>query len=210
MQPSSTSKTTLLVAAIVEIILLPSFFYILPINSIQNGSSPFIRNVFALQKEQTNPEVPVRIKIQKIKVDAPIDSVGLTSNGAVGVPKNPTHAAWFNKSPSPGNVGSAVITGHIGPWGGGLKPAFDNLKKLKKGDAILVKNKKGVMTTFIVNKIKVYNENDDVPEAFFSSDGKAHLNLITCAGTWNRISKSYSKRLIVFTDKGEPKTSSLW
>jgi len=34
-----------------------------------------------------------------------------------------------------------------------------------------------------------------------SSDAKAHLNLITCEGVWDKVSKSYSKRLVVFTDR---------
>jgi hypothetical protein len=41
---------------------------------------------------------------------------------------------------------------------------------------------------------------------FASNDGGAHLNLITCAGEWNKGKKSYSERLVVFADKVEEKT----
>ncbi|PIZ82226.1 MAG: class F sortase, partial [Parcubacteria group bacterium CG_4_10_14_0_2_um_filter_41_6] len=41
----------------------------------------------------------------------------------------------------------------------------------------------------------------DVPEVFNSSDGKAHLNLITCTGVWNKEDNAFSERLVVFTDK---------
>jgi len=34
----------------------------------------------------------------------------------------------------------------------------------------------------------------------FSNDGKAHLNLITCAGVWDEVEKSHSSRLVVFAD----------
>lgn len=210
MQLSITSKMALLVAILAGFALSPLFLYFIPFTSIQSDSTPLIGSVFALQKQKKNLDIPVRIKIPAIKVNAPLDSVGLTPDGAVGAPKDPTHAAWFNKSPLPGNIGSTVITGHIGRWVSGKKSVFDNLKKLKKGDAISVTNGGGVTQTFIVNKLQVYSANDDVPDAFFSSDGKEHLNLITCEGKWNRISKSYPKRLIVFTDKKEPKESSLW
>ena len=57
------------------------------------------------------------------------------------------------------------------------------------------------MTTFIVREIQTYSKDEDVPEVFNSSDGKAHLNLITCTGVWNKEDNAFSERLVVFTDK---------
>ncbi|MFA5714473.1 MAG: PAS domain S-box protein [Candidatus Paceibacterota bacterium] len=37
-------------------------------------------------------------------------------------------------------------------------------------------------------------------DIFVSNDGKAHLNLITCGGFLDEVSKSYPKRLVVFAD----------
>ncbi len=78
---------------------------------------------------------------------------------------------------------------------------FDNLNKLRSGDKLSVIDKDGKATNFVVRQLRVYSPNEDATEVFRSSDGKAHLNLITCQGVWNKGRARYSKRLVVFTDK---------
>ncbi len=131
---------------------------------------------------------------------APIESVGLTAEGAVGVPEGPVDAAWYDLGPRPGDIGSAVIVGHEG-WKDGIAAVFDSLNKLAVGDKIYVTDDTGTTTVFIVRQIQLYGENDSVPNIFNSNDGLAHLNLITCDGIWNATTKSYSDRLVVFTDE---------
>jgi LPXTG-site transpeptidase (sortase) family protein len=150
--------------------------------------------------EQVRAGSPVRLTIPRIGVDAVLESVGLTAEGAVAVPKGPANAAWFDLGPRPGEVGSAVITGHFG-WKDNLPAVFDDLSSLRAGDSLLVEDEKGVVTVFVVRELRTYGEYEDAPDVFSSSDGKAHLNLVTCEGIWNKSSKSYSKRLVVFADK---------
>jgi len=145
--------------------------------------------------------IPARLKIPKIKVDIALEQVGLTSQGAVDVPKGHSNGAWFNLGPRPGNIGSAVIVGHYGYWKNGTPTVFNNLSKLRKGDKLYIKDEKGIMITFVVRELRTYSPSDNTPEVFESNDGQAHLNLVTCGGVWNNVSKNYSKRLVVFTDK---------
>lgn len=150
---------------------------------------------------QKKSELPSRLMIPKIKINTALESVGITREGAMGVPKGLANAAWFNLGPRPGDNGSAVIDGHYGFWKNGTLGVFNNLSKLRKGDKLYVKDKKGATITFIVREARTYGENDDATTVFTSSDGKAHLNLITCEGILDKISKSYPKRLVVFADK---------
>ena len=167
-----------------------------------------MENANTLQKqEQTISELPAspvgkpaRFKIPNINVDAPVEYVGLTSDGAMDVPKGPDNVAWFNLGPHPGENGSAVIAGHYG-WKNNTPAVFDNLHKLLKGDKISIEDEKGMVTTFIVREIRIYGKDEAASDVFGSNDGKAHLNLITCAGAWNKAEKTRSERLIVFTDK---------
>lgn len=144
--------------------------------------------------------LPVRFKIPKINIDAAVEYVGLTSDGAMAVPKGPDSVAWFNIGPRPGEKGSAVIAGHEG-WKNDIPAVFDNLHALQKGDKIYVEDEKGTTTAFVVRELKTYGEKDDAADVFYSNDGKAHLNLVTCEGIWNKAKKSYSNRLVVFADK---------
>jgi LPXTG-site transpeptidase (sortase) family protein len=117
----------------------------------------------------------------------------------MGVPTGPTSTAWFDLGPRPGEDGSAVIAGHEG-WKDGMRAVFDDLYQLHIGDEVYVKDEEGATTTFVVHGIRTYDQNRDASDVFSSNDGKAHLNLITCEGTWNATEKSYSNRLVVFTD----------
>ncbi|MDO8408207.1 MAG: class F sortase [bacterium] len=203
MQPKILSKRTLLLVVVLPglALFLSLLFYFIPQNSIQGGSASVIESAVALQKqEQASPELPVRLKIPSIHVDAPIEGAGLTSDGAMDVPKGPVKVAWFNLGPRPGETGSSVIAGHYG-WKYRKGSAFDNLHKLRKGDKIYIEDDKGVTISFVVRESRRYDPKADASDVFGSNDGKPHLNLITCEGVWDKVSKTYSKRLVVFTDK---------
>ena len=164
-------------------------------------SASLAKNTTLLSENgKMNSLLLMRLKIPSINVDAPILSVGLTRDGAMDVPKGPAEVAWYNLGPRPGEPGNAVIDGHSG-WKNNMPAVFDNLYKLQKGDKIYVENDTGVITTFIVREIRKYDPNADASDVFISNDGKSHLNLITCTGFWNKIWKTHSDRLVVFTDK---------
>ncbi len=143
--------------------------------------------------------LPLRLKISKLKIDAPIKSLGLTHDGAMDVTKGPYDVAWFNLWPRPGEKGSAVMAGHYGIWKNGAVSVFNKLNTLVTGDKISVLDDKGVMISFIVRKSKVYPLDANASDVFYSNDEKSHLNLITCVQ--DKVSKKYTKRLVVFTDK---------
>ena len=152
------------------------------------------------EEEETRIGLPVRLTIPRIGVDAAIESVGLTPEGAMGVPADPANAAWFSAGPRPSEEGSAVIAGHYG-WKDGLPAVFDNLSSLQKGDKIYIEDENGALIAFVVRELRSYGAYEDASEVFGSIDGKAHLNLVTCEGVWNNVSKSYAKRLVIFADK---------
>lgn len=150
--------------------------------------------------EQARPALPVRLKIPRIKVDAGIEYVGFTPDGAMDIPKGPDNVGWLDIWPRPGEIGNAVIAGHYGTKNG-KGSVFDELYKLRKGDELYIEDEKGEEIVFVVRESRRYDSNADASRVFGSDDGKAHLNLITCEGNWNKTAKSYSSRLVVFADK---------
>ncbi len=148
---------------------------------------------------QSASGLPIKLSIPKINIVASIIQVGLTKDSTMGVPKTPTDTAWYDQGPRPGDIGSAVIDGHYG-WGNGISAVFDNLSDLKPGDVIYVEDDKSQTKTFIVTNSRDFDPLADASTVFTSTDNKAHLNLITCEGIWNKTKKSYSKRLVVFAD----------
>ena len=215
MQTKILSKRTWLITFslgfVLFVVLLFSF---IPKNTIQSISTLLAGDVAAQDspvlltedvtafsnQEQTSVGLPVRLKIPVINVDTAVTSVGLTSDGAMDVPKDPAEVAWYNLGSRPGVIGSAVIAGHY-DWINNIPAVFNNLHELRKGDKIFVEDEKGVITTFVVREIRTYSKDDIAFDVFGSDDGKAHLNLVTCTGVWNKLNKQYSERLVVFTDK---------
>lgn len=150
--------------------------------------------------EQSGPGLPVRLKIPGIKVDAAIEYVGLTPDGAMDVPKKRDNAAWFEAGQLPGDIGTAVIAGHYGrQYGKGS--VFDNLHKLRKGDKVFVEDDKGASIVFVVRESRRFAAAANATDVFGSDDEGVHLNLVTCEGVWDNALGGYPKRLVVFTDK---------
>ncbi|MEX0916722.1 MAG: class F sortase, partial [Candidatus Spechtbacterales bacterium] len=79
---------------------------------------------------------------------------------------------------------------------------FDELDMLREGSKVYVEDDKGEDIAFVVRGSRVYDADAYVPEVFLSQDG-VHLNLVTCVGVWDESTQSYSKRLVVFTDRIE-------
>ena len=146
---------------------------------------------------KVSPELPVRLIIPVINVNAKIQYVGVTPKGAMAVPSNTVDVGWFDLGPRPGERGSAVIAGHL-DGENGEAGVFINLYKLKKGNKLYIKDAKGKTISFVVRESRIYDPGyaNDV----FSGSGSAHLNLITCDGVWDGAKKSYSKRLVVLAD----------
>jgi LPXTG-site transpeptidase (sortase) family protein len=149
---------------------------------------------------QTNVGFPLRFKIPTLSIDTTVESVGITPQGTMGAPIDPEPVGWLNSGIRPGEIGAAVIDGHSG-WKNGIPAVFDSLSLLHIGDKIYSVDGHGVSTTFIVRSFKTFKPDENAAIVFESFDGKSHLNLITCAGTWDSMKKSHSERLVVFTDK---------
>lgn len=170
-----------------------------PLPAVAGLSAPSVRPVY--KEAVPTVGVPVRLKIASIDVDAKVVPVGLTTSGAMAISQTIGEVVWYKFGSSPGEVGSAVIAGHYG-WNERSVPAvFNDLQTLKVGNKLSVYDKKGERMTFVVREMRKYDLNADTTEVFRSKDGKAHLNLITCNGKWDGALRTYTTRLVVFTDK---------
>jgi LPXTG-site transpeptidase (sortase) family protein len=140
---------------------------------------------------------PQRLAIPAIDIDTAIESVGLTPNGDMDVPKDSKQVAWFNPGPVPGSPGNSAISGHYDDKQG---PAvFYRLGKLRKGDKVIVTDANKVERVFTVMEVERYPYNKAPLARIFGMDFERDLNLITCAGAWNARTRNYSQRIVVYT-----------
>ncbi len=144
---------------------------------------------------------PRELRIPKLGIDAQVESVGQDALGAMDVPKNPDKVAWYQLGAKPGETGNAVIAGHL-DWTKG--PAiFYHLDQLEAGDTLTITDTENKQQQFVVTS-KVSYPFDQFPlEQVFGASADIHLNLITCAGRFNRTTKNYSNRIVVYTKLAE-------
>ena len=147
----------------------------------------------------TAADAPVRVVIPRAGVSAPVVPLGETDGGAMATPATPTDVGWWQYGVAPGQRGSAVLGGHLDFHDYGAA-VFWNLNKLRPGDEVDVTSASGATLRFVVQATAVYQENDSsVIDRIFRPQDTARLNLITCAGTFNPVTRDYDKRLVVYT-----------
>jgi sortase A len=143
---------------------------------------------------------PISISIPSIDVAADVVKVGITSEGNMAVPSNFDDTGWYRRGPAPGQVGNAVVAGHLDD-GRGNGAVFERLSELRIGDKVFVTNEVGEKLAFEVREIRLVSYNDPPLEEIFGTSTAMRLNLITCDGTWLPEKNMYDKRLVVFTDR---------
>jgi sortase (surface protein transpeptidase) len=143
-------------------------------------------------------EEPVTLRIPRIKINATIQQTGVNGKGNMGVPTNYTDVAWYKHGTVPGQIGSAVIDGHVDN-GLGLSGVFKHLEDLQQGDDVYVVTKTGRELHFVVEDTVSYPYKTVPLETLFSRDDDARLNLITCGGSWVKSDKTYDHRFVVYT-----------
>lgn len=143
--------------------------------------------------------VPVRLTIPSIGLDSAFEGpLGLNADQTVEVPESYEAVGWYEYGPKPGEVGPAVILGHVDSYQG---PAvFYSLGQLKRGDQIQVEREDGTTATFVVIRLQ-HTEQSEFPTAEVYGDiDYAGLRLVTCSGTYDRGEQVYSHNLIVYAE----------
>ncbi|WP_197725392.1 class F sortase [Actinoplanes sp. OR16] len=143
--------------------------------------------------------VPVRLEIPAVDLKTAVSGLGLRADGTLEVPplKADAPAGWYRGSPTPGEPGAAVLTGHVDSAREG--PAvFFRLRELDLGDTITVRRKDGSAATFEVYRVATYPKHAFPSDEVYGAVDRAELRLITCGGSFDRSSRSYRDNVVVY------------
>ncbi len=143
---------------------------------------------------------PYRLIISSIGVDTAVEMVGVLHDGNVATPSlSPwDDVGWYAAGPRPGEVGSAIIDGHLDRPGG--SPAvFWNLRDMHVGDSVMIVDTAGRTERFRVTRIALYPPRQAPIQKIFGDESGSYLNLITCAGDWIASQHQTALRLVVYT-----------
>lgn len=140
---------------------------------------------------------PVSLSIPAIDLQVSLSTLGLNPDGTVQVPTDIQQPGWYQPGPSPGQVGSAVILGHVDSY---LGPAvFFKLPTLVAGDQVEVALADGVVATFVVYTVVMYPKTFFPTTLVYGSHGYQALQLVTCGGTFDPETGHYLSNVVVYT-----------
>jgi hypothetical protein len=141
---------------------------------------------------------PVRVQIPAIGVDSELMDLGVQDDGTLEVPPTGFPAGWFTGAPTPGELGPAVIAGHV-DWAGS-PGVFARLHDLVAGDEVSVAREDGSTAVFRVSQVGQFAKDAFPTAAVYGDLDHAGLRLITCGGAFDAGARSYLDNTGVFAD----------
>ncbi|QXG77001.1 class F sortase [Modestobacter sp. L9-4] len=139
---------------------------------------------------------PVRVSAPAIDLDTDLVDIGVDAAGALVPPADYAQAGWFSAGPAPGDVGPAVLAGHVDNKSG---PAvFFRLEELVPGDQVVVTRSDGRPVPFTVTEVAAYPKTAFPTAQVYGPTAGAELRLITCGGTFDRSRRSYTDNVVVY------------
>jgi hypothetical protein len=140
---------------------------------------------------------PTHLSIPAIGVSVKLTELGLNKGGSPQVPSSWYVPGWYKFGPAPGQLGSAVILGHVDSVAG---PAvFYRLDDLKVGNRVIVKLRDGKTVYFSVIGLRAYLKAKFPDKFVYGSRPYGALQLVTCGGAFDSQTGHYLSSIVVFT-----------
>ncbi|WP_207456209.1 class F sortase [Herbiconiux sp. SYSU D00978] len=142
------------------------------------------------------PSAPVRVEIPAVGVASDLDELGLGQDGRLQAPARFEAAGWYSGGVMPGQVGPAIVAGHVDS---ATAPAvFARLGELSSGDVIEVTTEAGERLEFEVYESSRSAKADFPTDDVYGATAAPELRLITCDGAFDAASGHYTDNLVVF------------
>ena len=141
--------------------------------------------------------VPVSLQVPTIGVSTSLSALGLNATGTVQVPTDDEQPGWYELGPTPGQIGSSVILGHVDTFQG--PGVFFRLRTLEAGDQVGVTLADGTVVHFAVSTVAQYTKAQFPDQEVYASHGFSGLQLVTCGGTFDSQTGHYLSNIVVYT-----------
>lgn len=139
---------------------------------------------------------PTRLRIPAIGVDSGLMELGLQEDGTLETPPDGFPAGWFTGAPTPGELGPAIIAGHVRYVTPGV---FERLSGLRQDDLIVVNRKNGSTARFRVARVQHFAKSAFPTKRVYGDIDHPGLRLITCGGL-DASTNKFDENVVVFAD----------
>jgi hypothetical protein len=142
---------------------------------------------------------PRLVRIPELGALAPVEQVGVLPDGSMEIPDDIRVVGWYataHRSVGPGDPGTAVIAGHLDSRAQG-RGALHGLSRLEVGSMIEIVHADDRVSRWQVDRM-LTTPRDALPvDVLFAREGSPRLALVTCGGTFDARTRSYSHNTIV-------------
>lgn len=139
---------------------------------------------------------PVEVDIPSVNISTPVIPTDLRSDGSIQVPDSSDEAGWYDKSPTPGQLGPSIIVGHVDYLTG--IAAFWRLRYVQPGAEVDINRADGSVARFKIDSIGDYSQNNFPSSLVYGNINEAGLRLITCSGVFDSATRHYSDNLVIY------------
>lgn len=154
-----------------------------------------VKRYRSVRSHQTTA-APVRVRLPSIDVTSDLQRLGRNADGTIEVPDAWQQAGWYREGPKPGQVGPAVILGHVDSKTG---PAvFHRLRELDPGDEVRVDRADGTTATFVVERSERHAKTRFPTHEVYLPTLRPTLRLVTCGGPFDSAVGHYRDNVVVF------------
>jgi Sortase domain len=139
---------------------------------------------------------PVQIRIPAIGVDSSLVQLDARPDGTLEVPSDFNAPGWYKRGPAPGELGPAIILGHLDSYTG---PAvFWRLSSLHPGDAARIRRQDGSELDFRIQRLSTFSTGAFPTNEVYGPTAGPELRLITCGGDYSLTRRQYLANVVAF------------
>jgi hypothetical protein len=141
------------------------------------------------------PVTAVSIEIPRLGLAGPLDALGVADDGELLAPDDPARAGWYTGGVVPGEVGPAIVGGHVDSRRG--PGVFFGLRSLRRDDVVEITRSDGRVARFSVTDVQQVAKEQFPTAAVYGPTPRPELRLITCGGRFDREARSYTDNVVV-------------
>ena len=139
---------------------------------------------------------PRRLAVPRLGIDTDVTGLRVLPSGELEVPADFDVAGWHRAGAAPGDVGPAVVVGHVDSYEG---PAvFFRLRELVPGDRVFVARTDGSLVEFEVYGLETVGKGAFPTERVYGPTDGPELRLVTCGGPFDRRTRSYTDNVVAY------------
>ncbi|MGV8977115.1 MAG: class F sortase [Cellulomonas sp.] len=142
--------------------------------------------------------IPVALDIPSIGVHSTtLVPLNVGADGVLAAPTDFARPGWYEGGPTPGQLGPAIIAGHVdGPTGPAI---FYRLGQLTPGAQVTITRQDSSVATFTIDTVASYAKSAFPTDLVYgNTTNRAELRLITCGGAFDHKTGHYVDNIIAF------------